>query len=167
MSEELTQLRLQELLSYEPETGMFRWRKSKGRAKRGSVAGSRHGEGYVMIGIDGHDYLAHRLAWLYCHGRWPENDIDHRNQDRSDTRLCNLREATRQENARNASRLITNTSGQTGVYWFKPCGKWTAQIGVNGKCLSLGYFEVFEDAVTARKAAEAKYGYSPNHGRAL
>ena len=56
------------------------------------MAGSVHSTGYVRIGIDGRKYTSHRLAWLYVHGVWPSDQIDHINRNRSDNRIANLRE---------------------------------------------------------------------------
>ena len=91
----LTQARLKKLLSYNTDTGEFRWRVTRrGAARAGSVAGCVRHDGYVRIAIDGKRYLAHRLAWLYVHGELvPE--LDHANGVRSDNRLDNLRPATR------------------------------------------------------------------------
>jgi len=56
------------------------------------MAGSVHSTGYVRIGVDGGKYTAHCLAWLYTHGVWPSDQIDHINGNRSDNRIANLRE---------------------------------------------------------------------------
>ncbi|HHK4055192.1 TPA: hypothetical protein ACQSSJ_005219, partial [Pseudomonas aeruginosa] len=76
MSETLTQERLKELLRYDTETGEFTWLARKGsRALVGSKAGSNDGQGYIRIAIDGRRYRAHRLAWLYCYGKWPAAQV--------------------------------------------------------------------------------------------
>ncbi|EMK2710698.1 HNH endonuclease, partial [Pseudomonas aeruginosa] len=104
MSETLTQERLKELLSYDAATGEFTWMARKGsRALPGAAAGSNDGQGYVRIAIDGCRYRAHRLAWLYCYGKWPAAQVDHLNHRRDDNRLSNLREVSHSENQRNAS----------------------------------------------------------------
>src|SRR5690606_34614864 len=100
----LTQQRLKELLYYDPETGIFTRLvgRSGPRARAGDVAGSDNGKGYIRIYVDGRPYKAHRLAWFYMHGEWPE-EIDHRNGERADNRLSNLRPVTRQQNNLNQS----------------------------------------------------------------
>lgn len=91
------------------------------------------------------------------------NDIElcvdhiHGNQTKNDNRKSNLRIATRSQNQMNACLSTNNTSGITGVYWYKPSKKWLAIIMVNRQRIHLGYFEKFEDAVKARKEAEEKY----------
>jgi hypothetical protein len=137
----LTQERLKELLSYNPDTGDFFWNVDKsGHAKKGQKAScATANTGYLRIGIDRKRYLAHRLVWLYVYGKFPDNDLDHINRTRTDNRLCNLREATRAENLQNRSNV-------KGVYWHKRAKKWLAQISVNKKHFYLGLHESFEDA---------------------
>lgn len=159
-STELTAERLRELTTYSSETGLFRWRALTSKyshAKIGDVAGWLNGDGYRDIQIDCKTYRAHRLAWLYVHGVWPSDQVDHINRDRTDNRIENLREASNTENQRNASKPYTNTSGHVGVAWHKYTQKWRAYIRHDGKNLHLGLFTELEDAVAARKAGELKY----------
>ena len=100
----MTHERLTELLSYDKDSGQFVWLKTNSnRAKAGCVAGTERKDGYVLIGIDGVLYTAHRLAWFYVNNYWPDGVIDHINRDRSDNRFCNLRCVSRFENAQNAN----------------------------------------------------------------
>ena len=71
---------------------------------------------------------------------------------------------TKTINMRNVARTRANTSGATGVVWYKRKAKWHARIGVNGKQHSLGYYDSFEEAVSARKRANAQWGFHTNHG---
>jgi hypothetical protein len=75
---ELTAERLRELLTYDPETGLFVWRVNRrGNPRAGDVAGSYDGQGYLRKSIDDRDYRAHSLAWLHTKGEWPPIGIDH------------------------------------------------------------------------------------------
>lgn len=120
---------------------------------------------YMMVYFKSNSFLSHRLAWFLYYGKWPENHIDHINQDGCDNRIVNLRDVSRSENLRNARRSKSNTSGVTGVFWHKVAKKWHAQIVVKGVSIYLGLFEKIEDAAEARSEAEKKYGFHPNHGR--
>ena len=131
---------LRRLLSYDPETGEFRWRVSRRGVTAGALAGTLNHQGYWRIFIYGKAYLGHRLVWLYVYGEWPQGDIDHVNRTRSDNRLCNLRVATRSQNLGNMGRRPVNTSGYKGVTWHKRAEKWLAQISVNRKNIYLGLF---------------------------
>jgi hypothetical protein len=112
----ITQKQLKELLSYDSNTGVFTWiKKTSNRAPVGNVAGYLNHDGYVYIKINNKIYSAHRLAWLFTNKAYPENMIDHINGNRSDNRICNLREATRVENAYNQKKQKNNTSGVKGV----------------------------------------------------
>jgi hypothetical protein len=171
-----------ELLGYDPETGILRWKprplssfpnvriaKSWNAKHAGKVAGSvtastaRYKRKQVWLKTKA--YYAHRVAWLITHGEWPAGQIDHINGDATDNRIANLRVVDHTTNMRNTRLPKGNTSGVIGVSWRKDTNKWGARIQVNGKYRSLGYFTDFDDAVAARKAAEVVHGYHPNHGR--
>jgi hypothetical protein len=163
--------RLRQLLAYNPDTGALTWLPSDTmRAARNtrfagrSALTGRHRQGYLQGRVDGVFVYAHRVAWAMHYGRWPEGQIDHANHDTSDNRISNLRLVDKSTNARNLPKLRSNTSGQTGVYWNCRSNKWSAMIRVNRKLLALGYFADKQDAVAARKAAEARYGFHSNHG---
>jgi hypothetical protein len=114
-------------------------------------------KGYWKIGVDGHRYHAHCLAWLYMTGEWCELDIDHRNGDRADNRWSNLREATRTQNNGNGKRPRNNSTGFKGVHFFKQTGRYQAGITVDGRRQHLGYFSDPEDAHAAYLNAAEKY----------
>ena len=145
-NEQLTVNRLQYLLDYDPLTGVFVNRTNRGgRCRVGQVAGTLDADGYLRIMVDGKLYRAHRLAWLYVHGEFPPDQLDHANRVRSDNRIDNLRPATRQQNAVNSFRA-DNTSGRKGVTWSNKCEKWLVQIRVNGKRHNLGHYNDIEEA---------------------
>jgi len=153
----VTQHRLKEVLDYNPETGVFTWRKTNNQINKGAIAGSPSSCGYIRFTVDGMRYAAHRLAWLYVYGEYPETDIDHVNRIRSDNRISNLRTASRAENCQNASKRKSNSSGVVGVCWNIGHKKWQARIMHNGKSIHLGYYEKIEDAASARLSAKRKY----------
>lgn len=161
----ITQLRLKALLHYDPDTGTFQWTGQKhGRARYKTSAGHTcKRSGYTVIGVDGILYAAHRLAWLYVHGVWPEGDTDHINRVRHDNRIANLREATRAQNMQNSGLRADSTTGHTGVTWDKSSGRWRAKIMVDGRHYCLGRFADLDAAIAARKAAERSlHPYRPS-----
>ena len=160
----LTQKELQRLLHYNPETGVFTWKIGLGTVKSGSVAGGVDDKGYDRISIHGKAYKSHRLTWLYITGEFPADQIDHVNHIRNDNRFSNLRETSNAENHKNRAILKNNSSGVTGVSWYKPTGKWCVRINANGKIIYGGYFNCITAAALARKALEIKHGYHENHG---
>lgn len=121
--------------------------------------------GYLTGALFGRLVGAHRVVFALAHGRWPAGEIDHINGDPADNRPSNLRDVTHLTNQRNMKRPRNNTSGTAGVYFDSIHCKWVARIGPRGRGSHVGTFESKADAVAARKAAEAKFGYHPNHGR--
>lgn len=164
----LTQARLKELLDYDPETGVFTWKaravtgKASAWNKRfaGKVAGNiNKPSGYVYIYVDSQNYSAHRLAWLYLYGEFPEKVIDHADTDRANNAASNLRLATNSQNLANTGLRVDNTSGFKGVVLHKKRlhqnRPWQAVL--NRK--SLGYYATAEEAASARhEAFKAVYG---------
>ena len=143
----LTLERLKQILKYDPETGHFTWLVDKGRmAKAGSPAGTRNKGGYVQIRVDGLIYLAHRLAWFYMNGIWPERLIDHRFGVKNDNRISEIREASRKMNSENIRRA--NCLSKTKLLGASPTahGTFVAHIGINGRVKHLGCFNTAEEA---------------------
>lgn len=154
----LTADRLRELLSYDPETGIFSWLVNSSNTKIGEKAGSNHRQGYLEVGIDGRSYLCHRLAWLHVHvhGRWPVDKIDHINGIRTDNRIANLRECNHQLNCQNV-RAHRDGSGLVGTSFDKKARRWQAGIGINRKRIFLGYFDSQQEAHEAYLRAKLEY----------
>lgn len=154
MNTTLTAERLREVLSYDPDTGIFTWRIPRKKCAVGMVAGSPEIGRYIRIKIDYELHYAHRLAWLYMTGFWPTCQVDHRNLDKSDNRWVNLREATQKQNSENVRHR--NKHGHRGIHYHKQSGLWHARITHNLKRISLGYFHSIEEAIARRKQAESE-----------
>lgn len=157
----LTAERVRELMSYDPSTGIFRWLVSRGSAKAGNVCGTAHVDGYWVIYIDGQRFLSHHVAWLYVKGEWPTSEIDHRDRDRGNGRVENLREATRSSNMHNTATYKNNKVGLKGVCidGRAKLKKYQAFIRINGRNVGLGYFMTAEEAHAAYvRAAEQAFG---------
>lgn len=155
--------RLKEALSYDPETGIFKWN-IKGSARYGKRAGTPSGAGYVSIGIDGRSYGAHRLAWYWMTGVFPAEIIDHKNRIKSDNRWANLRHTTQSNNMANAVSWRKKSALPKGVILVPGRGKpYLAKIKKNGKTISIGYFNSPEEASAAyqKKSHEIFGEYHP------
>lgn len=154
----LTADALRNAVVYEPNSGEFRQKLGQGRrVRRGLlVAGYLRPDGYRVICVLGKHYLAHRLAWLYEHGTWPADQIDHVNGIRCDNSIANLRAAVSAENNQNRGRRCDNSSGFVGVSAHKSSGRWQAKIGVAGRRIHLGLFASAGDAAQAYIAAKAR-----------
>ena len=159
----ITQEKLKELFNYDPLTGVFN---KKVNTSSGNLmpVGSRCKNDYLRVIINRKQYLIHRLAWLYVHGKFPENDIDHIDGNSLNNRIANLRDVAHHINQRNSRQRSDNNTGCTGVYWDKQKEKYKALIQFNNKLIHLGVFEQKWDAICSRLSANYKYGFHKNHG---
>lgn len=173
---EITQSLLVELIDYDPETGVMRWReRGRHHFKRerhwkiwnaqwpGRVIGTRD-KGYLRTVIMGVRMRLHRAAWIIVYGVDPEF-IDHINGRRADNRIANLRNVPKIENARNQKLHSLNTSGVSGVNWNRINSNWRVTIRDGKKQINVGSYKDKGEAIAARLAAERRYGYHENHGR--
>jgi hypothetical protein len=153
-------------LSYDPESGDFVYKVSRGPRKEGDIAGSVSVHGYRTIGVgpkgSHRQYGAHRLAFLIMEGRMP-GIIDHINGIKDDNRYCNLRECTTQQNCMNTSSRRGSSSKYRGVHvrveWRRNSfvKLWIAGIYHNKKKVHLGYFD--DEALAAKAYNEAALEY--------
>lgn len=159
----LTAERLREVLSYNQQTGIFRWRVSIRRTRTGMIAGCLDAHGYWRICIDQRHYKAHRLAWLYVYGEWPSDELDHKDLCRSHNWISNLRVAGQAMNNANRKAYRNNKSGIKGIYSCQ--GRWRAMIRQNNKSMHLGCYDTPEEAHRAYcKAAAELFGEFANAG---
>ena len=149
---------LRERLDYNPDTGVITWKKSGNGVKFGQEAGSIN-RGYRRMLFNQEGWQVNRIAYYMYHSLDPlEKQVDHKNNDKLDNRIKNLRLADISQNKKNSRIYKNNSSGVTGVYWSQANQKWTAKIArTKGQVGHLGYFINKEDAIQARKEAEVKY----------
>lgn len=153
----MNQQQLREILSYDPDSGLFRWLVTRKGASKSKAAGSKMTHGYIAIRIDGKDYTAHRLAWLYVYGVEPSGYIDHINGDRSDNRIVNLRDVSQVVNMQNVYAAKSNSkTGLRGVSWHAQRKKYTARIKSGARYLSLGLHDTPEAAHAAYMEAKRR-----------
>lgn len=166
----LSPMRVQELFTYDPITGIIKWRHWRGRAApRHLIAGTIKKRGHIEIRVGRHKYQAHRIACVLMLGHWPLDEIDHRDTDPGNNRWSNLRQATGAQNKANRRVQRDNVVGLKGV---SPCfgaidratgkrkvrpGKFKAQISVGGKVLYLGQYDSPGEAHAAYKRAAVLY----------
>lgn len=161
-AEPLTYRHLISALDYDADTGLFRWKYRPERCDSwntkwpGKIAGQRRKDRHILIAIDYKPYLAHRLAWFYFFGDWPQGHLDHINGNHLDNRIENLRVATKAQNManmkwRDAKALPKGVS--------RDRENFCARICVGRKKLYLGNFENVSDAFYAYAlAARSKFG---------
>ena len=160
----ITQERVRNLLSYDPETGLFTWLVDKGSARKGNVAGKLNTASYVQIQLDKRMYLAHRLVWLYIYGVFPPHYVDHKDGDKNNNSFTNLRLATPLENQMNKRKM----KGKYLKGVMKVRNSFQAAIRHNKKKLYLGCFNTEQEAHQAYcLAAQKHFGEFANFGYGL
>jgi len=137
---------LHERLTYDPETGLFRWK----RRDWDWQFNSRFAGHQAFTGINSRGYCksdlkpwgrftAHRVAWAMHYGEWPEGSIDHINGVKTDNRIENLRLCFPAQNNANRPRQSNGKYSRfKGVSWHKKGRKFSAQIGHGGRLVYLG-----------------------------
>lgn len=105
---------------YNPVTGKFIHKISRGGAKKGSTAGTLlTATGYLRVMIFGKSYALHKLAFLYMTGELPPDEVDHINRIKTDNRFSNLRLSDKRGNCGNTGLRKHNTTGYKGVFKIK------------------------------------------------
>ena len=151
---------LRMLVLYDPATGQFFWRDSSGHGsagrRAGKEAGTRTPKG-IRIELPGFNFgfMAHRLAWLYMTGEWPEVQVDHKNRNPHQNWWDNLREASNSRNQVNRGLRPHNKSGVTGVTSGKQ--GWLAECKIDGKFVLRQWFKTKGEAVAARRLAVQRF----------
>ena len=162
---------MKKMVSYNPDTGEFiRIKGTKrdiGKPAGGYVDG--HGKGYLRIRIKGEMIKAHRLAFAYMTGEFPNTDIDHINGNIQDNSWCNLRAVDGVGNGKNQKLYRTNKSGYPGVLFSEKDGsfRWVVTTGSGKNRKNHGNYKCKLDAIAARMRAERELNYHENHGRVV
>jgi hypothetical protein len=135
-------------LNYDSESGIFTWLiKPCSNVIINSIAGCIRGDGYISIRFNKTTYLAHRLAWFYHFGIWPELNIDHIDTIKHHNFISNLRECTQSENNQNQTKAsIRSKSGFLGVSYDKRYNSYLARIEIDNKRFYLGSYKTPEEA---------------------
>lgn len=132
---------LREIVHYDPVIGRMIWQTSR------RIVGTITKKGYRATKIGGLYFLVHRLVWLYTHGRWPADQIDHINGDPADNRICNLREATNGQNS--ANRRALRGRALKGIWFDARRNHWRATVCRSGRLIHIGVFASAEEAHSA------------------
>lgn len=158
---------LNSVLAYNHVSGRLTW-KTRGVANWDArYAGTPAMEcinntGYYHGTVAGKDYLTHRIIMKMVTGKEPIQ-VDHIDGDPLNNALGNLRSVCNQENNKNRKLHGNSSTGVMGVHLER--GRYRARIRVDGRHISLGSFASIDDAIVARRAADRRYGFHPNHGR--
>lgn len=145
-----------EYLTYDPETGVIRWKKNKGgRAKAGAIAGCVAANGYLHIRLNNRLLLGHHVAWFLMTGEFPQTLVDHKDQNPENNKWENLRKATGSQNVVNSSSRTKSRTGFRGVR-LTPQGKYQVRICYQKKTTYCGVYDKADEAAAVynRRAQE-------------
>jgi len=158
-----------DLLEYR-DNNLYWKEQPKNQVDMSKPAGCVNDRGYRHIKINGNNYRAHRLIYLMFNPEWDitdtsqDNSVDHRDNDKLNNNIDNLRVATHSQNKANSGKYKNNTSGVTGVYWHKRAGKWQVLVAVNKKSHYGGLFVNKEDAIAkATQMRDELHGEFAHH----
>jgi hypothetical protein len=89
--------------------------------------------------MDQQRYREHLLIWFLHHETWPTGQIDHRDRNKKNNRIENLRLATNSQNAQNQK---CRSDSSTGVKGVSATGKtFAARVAAGGKRIQVYGFE--------------------------
>tara|TARA_R110000868_G_scaffold273533_1_gene532722 strand:+ start:1346 stop:1813 length:468 start_codon:yes stop_codon:yes gene_type:complete len=128
----ITKDRINELLIYNGYS-LF-WKKNNKKA------GTINGDGYIHIGIDHKYYKEHRLIYFLFNGYFPDV-IDHKDGNKQNNSIDNLRSCTKSENSLNAKGKKHCKSGYKGVTYEKRYDTYVAGITINRKRKYIGSYK--------------------------
>jgi hypothetical protein len=153
--------RLDNDMEYYSLSGNIIWINPIKHIKSGSVAGCLTKSGYIVIGLRYNGKLyklyAHHIAYYKMRGRWPPKEVDHKRGNKSDNRWSKLRLAKHYQNGANHKLHKSNTSGISGVDFYKNMNKYRVRIRYKYKYIHVGYFDTLREAKHARRQAEKQY----------
>lgn len=162
-TQNLTSETLRTLVHYDPKSGaftriahcVFPGKKRSSRSVLGPMLRKPNAGGYIVFSVNNWNHYAHRLAWLYMTGEWPDGVIDHINGNRSDNRWGNIRLSDATLNQQN-QRKAKNGSivDLLGVTMDKVSGKYIAQITHNYRHIHIGRFDTAAEAYAAYLGAK-------------
>jgi hypothetical protein len=160
---QLTQAVIKNLFDYHQD-GHLVWKiQAAKNVKPSQIAGSLLSTGYKRITIDGKDYKAHRLIYLWHHGILPAM-LDHIDNNRQNNRIENLRPCTREQNQANIGFRPSIKRPHKNVYRL-PNGRYRTTIN-RKRC---NYKQDFEYELMAVQAAtlirNLLDGEFANHGK--
>lgn len=162
---EITQEIVKNLFDYH-EDGYLIWKiKPRQNVQIGDRAGfcMFYERGYrCKVKINMKSYFCSRIIFLWHKGYFPII-VDHKDRNKLNDKIENLRAATTFDNAKNTNSRKNSSSKYLGVYWHAKNKYWCAHVSVCGKSKHLGVFKNEDEAALAfNNATKIHYGEFAN-----
>jgi hypothetical protein len=139
-------MRLEDLYDYDPLTGVFTYKVNRARMKAGSVAGSLSNK-YNQLSLGPRKILAHRAAWYFTYGYWPDQQLDHIDGNPQNNAIANLEMVTPRENVCRGTDRHKRSQLPRGVTMVR--GRYKATVTYGQRTVHLGYYDTAELAHNA------------------
>ena len=115
--------------------------------KVGDAAGYIGGDGYYLVRVNGKKAVCHRIVWEMLNSPLDqEQKVDHKDRNRLNNKISNLRLFTNSQNGANSGKLAKASSKLKGVTFHKRVRRWSSRITVNYNQINLGYFDTEQEA---------------------
>tara|TARA_R100000458_G_C8272157_1_gene246969 strand:- start:2113 stop:2619 length:507 start_codon:yes stop_codon:yes gene_type:complete len=144
---------LEEHFKYNPDTGLVRNKHTGNIIQRLDSKGK-----YIQVDFLNEVWQLHRFCYYLGTKKNPGLlQVDHRDQDKTNNKLSNLRLLSNAEQQLNTKLRSDSKSGYKGVIFDKKGNKWRAYITFEKKKIFVYRGDSLDEAIAARKAAERKY----------
>ena len=113
----------------------LRWSRDHGtQIKEGMVAGSVCSTNkYCRVHFNKRNYQVHDVVWTLFNGTIESGYIiDHKDLNRYNNMLSNLRICTHSQNMMNTKVRVTNKEGTKGLFWNEQMQRWCGTVTVQG-----------------------------------
>lgn len=142
-------------IQYFPVSGKLIWvNKSSSRASKAIIGKEikTNNRGYYSCKILNKTIKAHHMAWYKFYGEWPEKELDHKDRNKQNNAILNLRKVTKEQNNWNTKCYKNNLLNEKGIRFVPHLSiknPYMVRANRSGKYLSK-YVASLQEAITIR-----------------
>ena len=157
----VTQEYVRERFGYDSYLGDLYWRISPCHAVRigdwaySTYPDKKSGNHRKTVRVNGGRVPQSHVIWMYFYGKWPEDELDHKDRNPLNDRILNLRDSTTSQNCMNQVAKCNNKCGFKGVIKHSQQNAFWVRISAGGRRYNLGLYPTAELAAGAYRIAAA------------